>query len=76
MSPGPPGSSAQEAAARRRRGKGNALPGGSARSSLRTLRTNVFSSDNSVLSAIGAALPALGRWNDTFISVRRTRRPT
>ena len=67
--PPPEGLSSREAAARLRRGEGNAVRDGSSRSYVRILRTNVFSFYNSILFTIGAALLALGRWNDAFISV-------
>ena len=63
------GLSSREALARRRRGEGNAPVTASSRSYVRILRTNVFSFYNSILFAIGAALLALGRYNDAFVSV-------
>ncbi|NEK59272.1 HAD-IC family P-type ATPase [Geodermatophilus sabuli] len=65
----PEGLSAREAAERLRRGQGNGAGDGSSRSYVRILRTNVFNSYNSILFTIGAALLALGRWNDAVISV-------
>jgi cation-transporting ATPase E len=66
---GPAGLSPREADARRRRGEGNVAVSESSRSYARILRTNVFSFYNTILFAIGAALLALGRYNDAFISV-------
>ena len=63
------GLSQREADDRRRRGLANVAVTGSSRSLTRILRTNVFSFYNVILFAIGAALLALGRWNDAFISV-------
>ncbi|MGK5113325.1 HAD-IC family P-type ATPase [Geodermatophilus sp. CPCC 205506] len=65
----PDGLSQREAEVRRRRGEGNVAVSASSRSYARILRTNVFSFYNSILFAIGAALLALGRYNDAFISV-------
>jgi cation-transporting ATPase E len=59
----------REAEDRRRRGLANVAGTSSSRSVTRILRTNVFSFYNIILFAIGAALLALGRWNDAFISV-------
>src|SRR4051812_18758609 len=67
--PRPEGLSQQEAQSRRRRGEGNTAVDRSSRSYVRILRTNVFSFFNIVLFTIGAALLALGRYNDAFISV-------
>jgi cation-transporting ATPase E len=58
-----------EAVARRRRGEGNVAVTGSSRTYARILRTNVFSFYNTILFVIGAALLALGRYNDAIISV-------
>jgi cation-transporting ATPase E len=65
----PEGLSQREAEARRRRGEGNTAVSGSTRGYARILRTNVFSFFNLILFTIGAALLALGRWNDAFVSV-------
>ncbi|HWH00243.1 MAG TPA: HAD-IC family P-type ATPase [Pilimelia sp.] len=63
------GLSAAEAEDRRRRGEANtAVPGGS-RGYTEILRTNVLSFFNLILFVIGAALLALGRYNDALISV-------
>ena len=66
---GPRGLSRAEAEARRRRGETNVADGGSSRSYAQILRTNVFSFYNTILFVIGAALLALGRYNDAFVSV-------
>jgi cation-transporting ATPase E len=58
-----------EAAARHRRGEGNVAVTGSSRTYARILRTNVFSFYNTILFVIGAALLALGRYNDAVVSV-------
>ena len=58
-----------EAVARRRRGEGNVAVTGSSRTYARILRTNVFSFYNTILFVIGAALLALGRYNDAIVSV-------
>jgi cation-transporting P-type ATPase E len=63
------GLSGGEAAARRRRGEGNETVTGTSRTYARILRTNVFSLYNTILFVIGAALLALGRYNDALISV-------
>ena len=63
------GQTHQETRARHRRGQGNAAVSRSSRSYARILRTNVFSFYNSILFTIGAALLALGRYNDAFVSV-------
>jgi cation-transporting P-type ATPase E len=65
----PAGLSEREAEARRRRGEGNVAVSASSRSYARILRTNVFSFFNVILFTIGAALLALGRYNDAFTSV-------
>ncbi len=65
----PAGLSEHEARARHRRGEGNVAVSRSSRSYARILRTNVFNFYNSILFTIGAALLALGRWNDAIISV-------
>ncbi|MGY1813790.1 HAD-IC family P-type ATPase [Blastococcus sp. SYSU D00820] len=67
--PPPVGLTAAEAAARLRRGEGNGAGHGSSRTVARILRTNVFTFYNTILFTIGAALLALGRYNDAFISV-------
>jgi cation-transporting ATPase E len=66
---GPTGLSRREAEARRRRGEGNVTVSAASRSYARLLRTNVFSFFNVILFVIGAALLALGRYNDAFTSV-------
>src|SRR5687768_1527310 len=58
-----------EAAARHRRGEANVAVTGISRSYAAILRTNVFSFYNTILFVIGAALLALGRYSDAFISV-------
>ncbi|HYX96462.1 MAG TPA: HAD-IC family P-type ATPase [Geodermatophilus sp.] len=63
------GLTSREAEARRRRGEGNVAVSASSRSYARILRTNVFSFFNVILFVIGAALLALGRYNDAFTSV-------
>ena len=63
------GLTAAEAEARRRRGEANIAVGGTSRSYATILRTNVFSFYNIILFVIGAALLALGRYSDAFISV-------
>jgi cation-transporting ATPase E len=63
------GLTAVEAAARRRRGEANVAVGGTSRTYTRILRTNVFSFYNTILFAIGAALLAMGRYNDAIVSV-------
>src|SRR5919202_1831042 len=63
------GLTSREAEARRRRGEGNVAVSASSRSYARILRTNVFSFYNVILFVIGAALLALGRYNDAFTSV-------
>ncbi|MGY1917193.1 HAD-IC family P-type ATPase [Blastococcus sp. SYSU DS0973] len=65
----PSGLTQAEAEARQRRGEGNTSGFRSGRGYTRILRTNVFSFYNSILFTIGAALLALGRWNDAFVSV-------
>jgi cation-transporting P-type ATPase E len=65
----PHGLTEEEARARYRRGEGNVAVSRSSRSYGRILRTNVFNFYNSILFAIGAALLALGRYNDAFVSV-------
>lgn len=65
----PAGLTQREADALRRRGEGNTAVRGSSRSYGRILRTNVFSFFNTILFVIGAALLALGRYNDAFTSV-------
>jgi hypothetical protein len=67
--PSPFGLSTAEAEERRRRGEANAAVDVSSRSYARILRTNVFSFYNTILFVIGAALLALGRWNDALVSV-------
>ncbi|WP_448619454.1 HAD-IC family P-type ATPase [Geodermatophilus sp. URMC 65] len=63
------GLTSREAEARRRRGEGNVAVSASSRGYARILRTNVFSFFNVILFVIGAALLALGRYNDAFTSV-------
>ena len=63
------GLSGVEAEARRRRGEGNRAVSASSRTYGRILRTNVFNLYNTILFVIGAALLALGRYGDAFISV-------
>ncbi|TFV86813.1 HAD-IC family P-type ATPase [Blastococcus sp. CT_GayMR16] len=65
----PAGLSQREADARRKRGEANVAGSASSRSYARILRTNVFSFFNIILFVIGAALLALGRYNDAFTSV-------
>jgi cation-transporting ATPase E len=65
----PSGLTTAEAAARRRAGEVNTPVGGTSRSYATILRTNVFSFYNTILFVIGAALLAMGRWNDAFVSV-------
>jgi cation-transporting ATPase E len=65
----PSGLSAQEAEARRRHGEANVAVSQSSRSYGQILRTNVFSFYNLILFTVGAALLALGRYNDAVISV-------
>ncbi len=63
------GLTSAEARARHRRGEGNVAVDRSSRGYVAILRTNVFNLYNSILFAIGAALLALGRYNDAFVSV-------
>ncbi len=63
------GLSHAEAAERLRRGEGNTAVSATSRTYASILRTNVFSFFNMVLFVIGAALLALGRYSDAFISV-------
>ncbi|MCW2742796.1 MAG: ATPase, P-type (transporting), superfamily, subfamily [Blastococcus sp.] len=65
----PGGLTQAEAAARHRRGEGNVAVRASSRGYARILRTNVFSFFNIILFVIGAALLALGRYNDAITSV-------
>jgi cation-transporting P-type ATPase E len=65
----PEGLTTAEAAARRRAGEANTPVSGTSRSYATILRTNVFSFYNSILFVIGAALLAMGRYNDAFVSV-------
>ncbi|WP_245159634.1 HAD-IC family P-type ATPase [Blastococcus sp. CT_GayMR19] len=58
-----------EAAARKRRGEANVAVTGTSRTYATILRTNVFSFYNTILFVIGAALLALGRYNDAIVSV-------
>jgi cation-transporting P-type ATPase E len=67
--PAAAGLTAAEAAARSRRGDRNVAVTGTSRTYARILRTNVFSFYNTILFTIGAALLALGRYNDAIISV-------
>jgi cation-transporting P-type ATPase E len=63
------GLSQAEATARHRRGEGNVAVTRSSRSYGQILRTNVFSFFDIILFVIGAALLALGRYNDALTSV-------
>ena len=63
------GLTAAEARARAERGEANAAVTGGSRGYAAILRTNVFSFYNTILFVIGAALLALGRYSDAFISV-------
>jgi cation-transporting ATPase E len=65
----PPGLTSAEAAARDRAGEANTPVSSTSRSYATILRTNVFSFYNSILFVIGAALLAMGRYNDAFVSV-------
>ena len=65
----PAGLTTAEAAARRRAGEANTPVSSTSRSYATILRTNVFSFYNSILFVIGAALLAMGRYNDAFVSV-------
>jgi cation-transporting P-type ATPase E len=65
----PAGLSTAEAAARRRAGEANTPVDSTSRSYATILRTNVFSFYNTILFVLGAALLAMGRWNDAFVSV-------
>ena len=65
----PAGLSTAEAEQRRRAGEGNAAVAGGTRTYARILRTNVFNFYNTILFVIGAALLALGRYNDALVSV-------
>ncbi|MCW2698856.1 MAG: ATPase, P-type (transporting), superfamily, subfamily [Blastococcus sp.] len=65
----PAGLSSAEVEERRRRGEGNAVVAEGTRTYARILRTNVFNFYNTILFVIGAALLALGRYNDAFVSV-------
>jgi cation-transporting P-type ATPase E len=65
----PPGLTSAEAAARRRAGEANTPVSSTSRTYATILRTNVFSFYNSILFVIGAALLAMGRYNDALISV-------
>jgi cation-transporting P-type ATPase E len=65
----PAGLTSAEVQERRRRGEGNVAVAGGSRSYARILRTNVFNFYNTILFVIGAALLALGRYNDAFVSV-------
>jgi cation-transporting P-type ATPase E len=67
--PPPQGLTHREAEARRRGGQANVAVSKASRSYLTILRTNVFSFFNIILFVIGAALLALGRYNDAFTSV-------
>ncbi|WP_212612767.1 hypothetical protein [Pseudonocardia hierapolitana] len=60
----PAGLTSAEAAALRRAGEANTPVTGTSRSYATILRTNVFSFYNSILFVIGAALLAMGRYND------------
>jgi cation-transporting P-type ATPase E len=65
----PAGLTTAEAAARGRAGEANTPVSSTSRSYATILRTNVFSFYNSILFVIGAALLAMGRYNDAFVSV-------
>jgi cation-transporting ATPase E len=65
----PVGLTSEEAEVRRRRGDHNRAGSAPSRTYLRIFRTNVFNFYNTILFTIGAALLALGRYNDAFISV-------
>ena len=65
----PAGLSTADAAARRRAGEANTPVDSTSRSYATILRTNVFSFYNTILFVLGAALLAMGRWNDVFVSV-------
>src|SRR2546427_4095954 len=65
----PPGLTSADAAARRRAGEANTPVSGTSRSYATILRAGVFSFYNSILFVIGAALLAMGRYNDAFVSV-------
>src|SRR3954462_828158 len=65
----PEGLTRAEAEVRRRRGEANVAVSRSSRSYAQILRTNVFSFFNMILFVIGAALLALGRYNDALTSV-------
>jgi cation-transporting P-type ATPase E len=65
----PAGLTAEEAVARRRAGEANTPVDSTSRSYATILRTNVFSFYNSILFVIGAALLAMDRWSDAFVSV-------
>ncbi|TQM45074.1 HAD-IC family P-type ATPase [Pseudonocardia cypriaca] len=65
----PPGLTSAEAAARRSAGEANTPVSSTSRTYATILRTNVFSFYNSILFVIGAALLAMGRYNDAFVSV-------
>src|SRR4051794_35910369 len=59
----------REAEARRKRGEGNDAGTAPGRSYWDIVRTNLFNLFNNILFAIGAALIALGRYNDALTSV-------
>src|SRR4051812_36068864 len=65
----PEGLTRAEAAARQRRGESNVAVSKSSRGYVQILRTNVYSFFNIILFVIGAALLALGRYNDAITSV-------
>lgn len=65
----PEGLTTAEARSRARRGESNTAVTGTSRTYATILRTNVFSFYNTILFVIGAALLALGRYNDAFVSV-------
>jgi cation-transporting ATPase E len=67
--PRPAGLSMQEAQELARRGKANIPVSGSSRTTVRILRTTVFSFYNNTLFVIGLALLALGRYSDALTSV-------
>jgi len=65
----PIGLSDREAAERRSRGLGNALPPATGRTYREILRDNVLTFVNGVIFVMGLALVALGQWSDALVSV-------